>query len=49
MNLSNFCKEIFRIEGREAWVRYRLVIKDMVSKKVGVKETLDELWVSGSF
>ena len=48
MNLSDLSKELFWIEGGEARVRNRVIIEDMELVKIGVVETMDEVWVAGS-
>ena len=46
MNLTDFGKEIFRIEGREARMRDGVITQDMVSVEAGGVQAVQELWMT---
>ena len=46
MNFSYLSKELFMIERRKAWIRDRVVFKDMVSEQDCVVKAMNKVWVA---
>ena len=46
MNFSYLSKELFWIERREAWIRDRVVFKNMVSEQFCVVKAMNKVWVT---
>ena len=49
MNLTDFGKEIFRIEVRENRIRNGVISQNMVSIEAGVVQAMQELWMTSCF